>query len=514
MTSKTGTETDLAPKTSVRTKLANIPKGRAAGFLKTLLSDKRGIIGIGILALMGFVAIAAPLLTPYDPLHSTEMIADGLTCPSWFRYLPGYEKTSENLFPFTDPGFANGASIQDWVFNASSPNMLTLSYISDTGSPKSGPGCIEMVLQRNNQEPVGQIKGVLTREFYYPFLGPPQRYMGQIYARLSSLQNASIGEVEIKVFIQTPNGEIRNQWSAKQGGDYKSGAWITPNVYGDEVYPPLIDSYTLDPLRSTFSEQANYKYGVEVVFSQDIQNASVYLDDLELRLYGTGFGLLGTNYNGLDVFTQLVYGTRISFLVGIVASFISVTLGLAIGLIAAYSGRIVDQILMRLTDMFLVLPELPLLLVIVAVLGPSIWNIIAIIGFLGWMGFARTVRSQALSLRERPFVEAAKAVGAGKSHIIVKHILPNVMNLVYVTLAMTVPGAIMAEAYLSFLGLYDPFVVTWGRMLEEVLYLPGGVKRWWWVLPPGLCIAAISMSFILIGYALDEILNPRLRQRR
>lgn len=483
-----------------------------AGFVKTLLLNKRGAIGLGILVFMGFVAIAAPLLTPYDPLYSPEMIADGLTYPSWFKYLPGYERASENLFPFTDPGFSNSESVQGVVFTASQPNVLTMNYISNMGN--SSPGCISVTLHRSNHEPTGQIKGILTREFYYPFTGPPQRYMGQIYAKVNDVQNASTWGAEITVFIQKQDGESITQWSAKQGGAYKSGAWITPNIYGDDMYPPLIDSYRLDPLQSTFSERGNYKYGVEVAFAEDVENASVYIDDLNLKLYGTGFGLLGTNYSGLDVFTQLVYGTRISFLVGIVASFISVTLGLLIGLIAAYSGRIIDQVLMRFTDMILVLPELPLLLVIVAVLGPSIWNIIAIIGFLGWMGFARTVRSQALSLKERPFVEAAKAVGAGKSHIIARHILPNVMNLVYVTLAMTVPGAIMAEAYLSFLGLYDPFVVSWGRMLEEVLYLPGGVKRWWWVVPPGLCIAAISMSFILIGYALDEILNPKLRQRR
>jgi peptide/nickel transport system permease protein len=169
---------------------------------------------------------------------------------------------------------------------------------------------------------------------------------------------------------------------------------------------------------------------------------------------------------------------------------------------------------MRFTDMLLVLPELPLLLVLIRVVGPSIWNLIIIIGFLGWMGFARVVRSQVLSLKERPFVEAAKALGSGKLHIVGRHILPNVMNLVYVTLAMSVPGAIMAEAYLSFLGLYDPHVMTWGRMLDEALAEAGGAQRWWWVLPPGLCIGVISVSFILIGYALDEILNPKLRERR
>jgi len=149
-----------------------------------------------------------------------------------------------------------------------------------------------------------------------------------------------------------------------------------------------------------------------------------------------------------------------------------------------------------------------------AVLSPTIWNLVLLITVLGWTGFARVVRSQALTLKERPFVEAARAVGGGRFHIILKHILPNVMSLTYVALATAVPAAIIAEAWLSWLGLYDPTIMTWGRMLYDAQAEPAWVSMWWWTVPPGLCIAAISLSFILIGYALDEILNPKLRERR
>ncbi len=189
-------------------------------------------------------------------------------------------------------------------------------------------------------------------------------------------------------------------------------------------------------------------------------------------------------------------------------------IGLAIGLLAGYIGGLSDEILMRSTDALLVLPGLPLLLVLIAVLGSSIFNLILLIGVLGWMGFARVVRSQVLSLKERPFIESAKAVGAGKFYIILHHILPNVVSLVYITLASAVPGAILSEAALSWLGLYDPSVMSWGRMLHDVQQQPRGFEMLWWMLPPGLCIAAVSVSFILLGYALDEILNPRLRVRR
>jgi peptide/nickel transport system permease protein len=185
-----------------------------------------------------------------------------------------------------------------------------------------------------------------------------------------------------------------------------------------------------------------------------------------------------------------------------------------VGLVAGYVGGIVDQILMRFTDMLLVIPDTPLYIVLMAVLNPSIWTLVALMTMIGWTGFARISRSQALSLKERPFVEAAKALGGGRLHIILRHILPNVMSLVYVALATAVPSAIINEAWLSFLGLYDPTTMTWGRMLEGMSGEAEGILMWWWIIPPGLCIAAISLSFILIGYALDDILNPKLRERR
>jgi peptide/nickel transport system permease protein len=151
--------------------------------------------------------------------------------------------------------------------------------------------------------------------------------------------------------------------------------------------------------------------------------------------------------------------------------------------------------------------------VLFAVLGASIENLIILNGFLGWMGFAKVVRSQVLSIRERSFIEAAKASGAGRSYIIFRHVLPNVMGLVYVSLALSVPGAIVSEAALSWLGFADPRRMSWGRMLYE-MQVHNAVTKWWWVIPPGLCIAAISVAFILLGYALDDVLNPRLRVRR
>jgi peptide/nickel transport system permease protein len=288
---------------------------------------------------------------------------------------------------------------------------------------------------------------------------------------------------------------------------------MTPSITGPKTYPSLIDSDILDRDKKVFSIPTNYTFGVEVLFGENVSNATVYIDDFYLKLYGEAFGLLGTDQFGRDIFSQLIYGTRISIFVGFLGALLSTGIGLLVGLISGYFGGIVDEIMMRITDTFLVIPELPLLLVLVAVMGPSLWIIILLISLLGWMGFGRIVRSQVLSLKERPFVDASRILGGSELYIIFSVLAPNVMNLVYVTLAMSAPAAIYSEAYLSFLGLYPVEVMTWGRMLHDALLSSGGVQKWWWVLPPGLCIAAISISFIFIGYALDEIFNPKLRER-
>jgi peptide/nickel transport system permease protein len=226
------------------------------------------------------------------------------------------------------------------------------------------------------------------------------------------------------------------------------------------------------------------------------------------------YGPLGTDKFGRSIWTQLIWGSRISLLVGLSATVIASAIGMVVGVAAGFYGRWVGAGLMRLTEWFLVIPFLPLAIVLAAVLGPSIQNIILVIGITSWPSMARLVRSQVLTLKERLYVDRSRALGASQAHLMVKHILPSVSGLVLAQTTLTVPVAILSETTLAFLGFGDPSRPSWGKMLEEA-FEQGALSEeaWWWYVPPGVCIVLVVLAFTLCGRALEEILDPRLRER-
>ncbi len=224
--------------------------------------------------------------------------------------------------------------------------------------------------------------------------------------------------------------------------------------------------------------------------------------------------ILGTDDLGRDVFRNLLAGGRVSLMVGLLATIISMFIGTLIGITSGFIGKNTDVILMRFTDFFLVIPWLPLVLVLAAILGSSIWNIIFVIGITSWPGTARVVRSQTLSIKERPFIERIRALGADNKTIMIKHILPNVFPLVFANTILVSAVAIISETTLSFLGLGDVTRPSWGMMLNYA-FESGAASSgaYWYFLPPGICVVLVVLSFTFLGYAFDEVLNPKLRRR-
>lgn len=224
--------------------------------------------------------------------------------------------------------------------------------------------------------------------------------------------------------------------------------------------------------------------------------------------------LLGTDKQGFDILVILVYGSQISLLVGFSSAAVAMVLGTAVGLTGGFYGRQIDQILARATDFFLVIPWLPFVIVLSVILGPSLSTTIIAISIVSWATTARIVRSQVLSLRERLFVERARAIGAGDGHVLWKHILPNVLPLIFAQAVLTISTAIFTEAFLSFFGLGPVGSISWGTMIEDSwisLALLRGM--WWYFGPPGVFITLVVLGFSLLSYGLEETLNPRLKKR-
>ena len=238
---------------------------------------------------------------------------------------------------------------------------------------------------------------------------------------------------------------------------------------------------------------------------------------LTLPLWGSPgqHGPLGTDYEGRPIWDQLVYGARISLLVGLAATVIAMVIGSLVGILAGFYGGVASAVLMRITEWFLVIPFLPLAIVLASILGPNVKNVIFVIGITSWPGTARVLRAQVLTLKERLYVERSRALGASNRHLMLRHILPNLSPLILANLTLTVPVAILSESTLSFLGLGDQQRPSWGRMLDEA-FSSGALGRnaWWWYLPPGIGIVLVVLAFTFVGHALEEVLDPRLRSRR
>ena len=227
---------------------------------------------------------------------------------------------------------------------------------------------------------------------------------------------------------------------------------------------------------------------------------------------------LGTDHQGRDIFSRLWWGTQFTVLIGFMASVLSMGLGTFVGMISGYYGGWLDEVLMRITDFFLVLPTLVLALILSGFFqqsgGGNTWTMVFVIGISLWSSTARLVRSQVLSLKQRQFIERARAVGAGSSRIVWRHIFPNAFSLVFAEAILTIAVAILTEAFLDYIRLGPQDANTWGKMIDDAISHNVIILRlYWWIVAPGLMIVLVVLGFTLLGYALDEIFNPRLRKR-
>ncbi|WP_326657538.1 ABC transporter permease [Streptomyces sp. NBC_00385] len=220
---------------------------------------------------------------------------------------------------------------------------------------------------------------------------------------------------------------------------------------------------------------------------------------------------LGTDQFGRSVLALVVWGARVSLTVGLLAAFLCVAIGTVVGIVAGHFRGWYSTVLMRVTDWFLVMPTLVLAIALATVMDRSLWTVIIAIGVTTWPTTARLVRAQTLAVESRPYIERARALGGGHGHIMLRHVLPNVMPLVLAQTTLVISSAILTEATLAFLGLGDPTITSWGGMLQDAREA-GAVSAgdWWYLAPPGIAIALVALAFTLCGRAIETVLNPKL----
>jgi len=313
-------------------------------------------------------------------------------------------------------------------------------------------------------------------------------------------------------------GEVRILFTSKEVREWLI-EWAKPYESADNLKKIQGKEAFVNPLVIVFSkaqqgilvgEAENLKGEYNIVLQLSPPTATT----ARAVFAGSVFGVLGTDALGRNLFVGIVWGSRLALFIGLLTAVISESVGMIYGVVSAYVGGVVDEVMQRIVETVNSLPFLPILIVLSYVMKPTVWNLAFLMAVFFWTGPVKTVRSIALQVKEQPYIEATKALGASGWRTVTRHIVPQMLPYFFASIALGVPGAILAEAGISFLmgasGVSEP---TWGRILHDAQRFSATINgMWWWVLAPGLLISLAGLCFVLIGNALDKILNPRLRR--
>lgn len=348
----------------------------------------------------------------------------------------------------------------------------------------------------------------------------PADFMLLYSARYGSTQPA------LQVEVIRPDGKEFRVYFASlppaQGGEnvFSSRVFSTDRAVVESLRGHVGEfSYPQDPSRPQImifsdADQSRVLKGT-YVFRETFYlfDAADSVVDSGVILGGKAYGVMGTDELRRDLATGILWAAPVALFIGLTVSIASILIGLVYGVVAGYKGRRTDEGLMRVNDIFYSLPTLPLLVILSVTVGRSIFLITGFLVIFGWVGMAKISRSLALQIKNLQYVEAAKLMGQSDARIIFRHIIPQLLPLTFASIAIAVPSAILGEAALSFLGLGDPSIPTWGQILHDANSAGAAVRGlWWWIVPPGLMIAITGLAFALIGNALDSIVNPRSKR--
>jgi peptide/nickel transport system permease protein len=356
--------------------------------------------------------------------------------------------------------------------------------------------------------------------FNFNYDSYPSDFMVMYTAKYGSIQPA----VQIDV-IRPDGNEFQIYFaslptSQNESNEFSARIFSTDTLIADSLmgYSNLF-AYTVDATRPQVMIFSDTEENKVLKGTYVIRNTFYLFDpsdtvvDSGVILGGKVYGTMGTDDSRRDLAIGLLWGAPVALFIGLTVSGAAVFIGLIYGIFAGYKGNRTDEGLMRINDVFYSLPTLPLLVILSVTIGRSIFLITGFLVIFGWVGMAKISRSLALQIKSLQYIEAARLMGQSDTKIIFKHIIPQLLPLTFASIAIAVPSAILGEAALSFLGLGDPSIPTWGQILHDA-HSAGAMSRglWWWIVPPGLMIAITGLAFVLIGNALDSIVNVRARR--
>ncbi|MBN2228853.1 MAG: ABC transporter permease [Candidatus Thorarchaeota archaeon] len=506
------------------------------GFWREYRKHRIGLVGLALIIIFVGMAIFAPILVTHDPTPQAK-VAPTYLAPSWLSVFDPNGVVTGDLL--TDPNLeeaplivTNGTSTEFSGVHVPTSESNNHSYVNLTWSHTAG-NMLDYNVDPENILPDYNDFVYFEQNFTWPYNNNPSDVNMSISFGTTLTGDFAPGvqlsnNLMFRVYVWLIDSS--NQWTkvyesreatyveAIQEKRISMNYLSIKDVFGGMV---LVNGTQEDPSNDVrvLVGLSPYRYFNDTVTYGDPWsfyngNVTFTFTSLKMIAYGNYFGLMGSTNWGADAYSQLIYGSRISLIIGILATGLSTALGVIVGMVAGYFGGKVDEVLMRIVDFLLVIPGLPLMMVLAAFLGASIGNIIIVIAILGWTGTSRLIRSQVLAEKNKAYVESARAIGASDTYIMFRHILPNVTPILFANITLGVVGAILSEAGLSFLGLTDPEDPSWGRMLADAR--TGGAfstGAWWVVLFPGLMITLLSLAFTFVGHTLDQVLNPRLRER-
>jgi peptide/nickel transport system permease protein len=484
-------------------------KDRLIGVWKRYYEVKHGLIGMIIVILFILMAIMAPILFPQYP-GELARVGPNYAAPDWTSFTDPDTPPIKNYLK--DSRFEDESA---WDFTSTDLNTGNPddrgSYAYDTDDFISGTRSVKLTITDNSttESFATSVRAITTFDYNYSsptWVTIKYQMKSNITGNLN--HNSIVPYIRLHMPPDNPLGPIADTLARIESRPRFPTEWTE---YSRNItYLAFVYIFEQD---SSVSFEFGLEFATTNIVATEIGTAKFWFDDIEIIVFPPFWGPLGTTDKGQDVMAQLFWGCQVSLYVGIIATLIGVIVGLIVGLVAGYFPGIIDEVLMRVVDFFLIIPTLPIMMVLAAVLSPSLEVTTMIIAIFAWPGPSRVIRSQVLVEKEKAYVEAAKAAGAGDVYVIFKHVFPNVLTLVFVQLATGVSGAILAESGLSFLGLTPQNLVSWGLMLQAS-YATGALINgaWWFVIPPGIMIVLLSMGFVFIGYAVDIAMNPRQRK--